>query len=91
MERYLNYFIGEAKLDIRRKQLKVLEDEKKLEMNKTSHLKELGVDLTAYLVSEQKVPDKHYKFDSTSSQNNNCLNTGSTTDFQTPIQVHLHE
>ena len=89
--RYSNCFTGDAKLDLDRKKLKVFEDEKRIEMSKMSHLKELGVDLTSYLVAQQRVPDKHYKFDNTSSQKDNCINSGTKTEFQTPIQVHLHE
>ena len=82
--------LGEAKLEISRQQLKLLEDEKQIEMRKMSHLKELGVDLTAYLVSQYPTPDKHYKFDTTSGKDGS-LNLRNSTELQTPIQVHLHE
>ena len=68
----------------------MLEEQKKIEMSRMSQLKELGVDLTAYLVSQQKVPDKHYKFD-TSSPSGHFTNGGADDCFQSPIQVHLHE
>ena len=82
--------LGEAKLEVSRKQLKLLDDEKQIEMSKMSHLKELGVDLTAYLVSKQKIPDKHYRFD-TCNANEGSTTLGNNTDFKPPIQVHLHE
>ena len=87
---YFSVLIGDTKLDLSRKQLKVIEEEKQIEMNKMTHLKDLGVDLTAYLVSLQRVPDKHYKFD-TSSGDENMLKPGIIRENQTPIQVHLHE
>jgi hypothetical protein len=77
-------------LNLNRKQLKILEEEKQIEMNTMTHLKDLGVELTAYLVSQQRVPDKHYKFD-TSSGNENMMKPGTMREHQTPIQVHLHE
>ena len=59
-------------------------------MSRMTHLKELGVDLTAFLVSQHKIPDKHYKFD-TGVTNETLRKSGAEDCFQTPIQVHLHE
>ena len=87
---YCSVIIGDAKLELSKKQLKVFEEQKQIEMNKMTHLKDLGVDLTAYLVSQQRVPDKHYKFD-TSLANENIFQAENKRDHQTPIQVHLHE
>merc|ERR1712110_240638 len=54
---------GDAKLDLDKKQLKVFEEQKKIEREKLTHMKDLEVDLTSYLVSQNKIPDKHYRFD----------------------------
>ena len=67
-----------------------MEEQKQIEMNKMTHLKSLGVDLTAYLVSQQKVPDKHYRFD-TNNETESIMKSGNKGDLQSPIQLHLHE
>ena len=66
-------------------------EQKEIEMSRMDHLKKLGVDLTAYLVAQQKNPDKHFKFDTTSIPMEHPSNTGVQNNPQNPIQVHLHE
>ena len=84
---------GEAKLDLSKKQLTVADEQKQMEMRKMTHLKDLGVDLTAYLISQQQVPDKHYRFDTTrgGDPKEDLKASNTYDDSKLPIQVHLHE
>ena len=86
----LNY-TGEAKLSLHKKHLAVIAEQKEIEMSRMEHLKKLGVDLTAYLVAQQKNPDKHFRFDTTSIPIEDPSKIGVENHPQTPIQVHLHE
>ena len=88
---FLLYYKGEAKLSLHKKQLAVVAEQKEIEMSRMDQLKKLGVDLTAYLVAQQKNPDKHYKFDTTSNSIEHPSNIGAENHPQNHVQVHLHE
>ena len=88
---FLLYYTGEAKLSLHKKHLAVVAEQKEIEMSRMDHVKELGVDLTAYLVAQERNPDKHYKFDTTNNPIEHPSNIGAENHAQNPIQVHLHE
>ena len=90
-KKLLTICIGDAKLDLDKKQLKVLEEKKKIEMEKLSHMKDLEVDLTSYLVSQNKIPDKHYRFDTSNFNKEGNQISQVSADIHPPIQVHLSE
>ena len=69
----------------------MLEEKKKIEMEKLSHMKDLEVDLTSYLVSQNKIPDKHYRFDTSNTTKEGNQNSQVSADIHPPIQVHLSE
>ena len=69
----------------------MLEEQKKIEMDKLSHMKDLEVDLTSYLVSQNKIPDKHYRFDTSNFNKEGNQISQVSADIHPPIQVHLSE
>ena len=71
--------------------MKVFEEQKKIEMEKLSHMKDLEVDLTSYLVSQNKIPDKHYRFDTSNFNKEGNQISQVSADIHPPIQVHLSE
>ena len=69
----------------------MFEEQKKIEMEKLSHMKDLEVDLTSYLVSQNKIPDKHYRFDTSNFNKEGNQISQASADIHPPIQVHLSE
>ena len=70
---------NEAALKLEREKLALEAERDRLHIQKLEAMKELDVDLTQFLVAQQKAPDKYLKIENGQSQANGS------------VQMHIHE